>query len=126
MRGQRVHGFRSGNRRPRISLIAGLIGKKLTAPILFEGTCDTETFNDWLQRQLLPKLDPGAVIVLDNAAFHKSPVTQEIVRHAKCELLFLPPYSPDLMPIEKRFAHLKRYRKYKQDASIDDIVRLYG
>lgn len=126
LRGQRVHGLRSGNRRPRTSLIAGLIGKKLTAPFLFEGTCDTATFNMWLEQQLVPGLEPGMVVVLDNAAFHKSSVTKKIIENAKCNLLFLPPYSPDLMPIENSFANLKRHRKYNYQMTIDQIVGMYG
>ena len=121
-----MHGFRSGHRRPRTSLIAGLIDKKLTAPFLFEGTCDTDTFNLWLEQQLVPGLEPGMVVVLDNAAFHKSPATKEIIQKAKCELLFLPPYSPDLMPIENRFGTIKRHRRYNSDMPIDQIVRMYG
>jgi transposase len=121
-----VHGLRSGNKRPRTSLIAGLTGTKLPAPLLFDGTGDTATFNLWLRQHLVPALKPGSVIVLDNAAFHKSPVTKEIVAKAKCDLLFLPPYSPDLMPMEKRCGNLKRHRKYYPDMPIDQIVNVYG
>ena len=119
-----MHGFRSGNRRPRTSLIAGLVEKKLTAPCLFEGTCDTDTFNTWLEQMLVPELKPGTVVVLDNAAFHKSSTTKDIIENAKCDLLFLPPYSPDLMPIERTFGTLKRYRKYNNDLPIEHIVRM--
>ena len=66
------------------------------------------------------------VVVLDNAAFHKSTATKEIIQNAKCELLFLPPYSPDLMPIENTFGTLKRRRKYNCEMSIDQIVKMYG
>ena len=110
----------------RTSLIVGLIGKKLTAPCLFDGTCDTDTFNAWLGQQLLPQLAKGTIIVIDNAAFHKSAATREMVDDAGCQILFLPPYSPDLMPIEKRFGNIKRYRKYNPDMPIDQIVRVYG
>ncbi len=126
LRGRRVPGFRSGNKRPRTSLIAGLTDKKLTAPLLFDGTCDTDTFNMWLEKLLVPELKPGSVLVLDNATFHKSAATKEIVQNAKCDILFLPPYSPDLMPIEKRFGNIKRHRKYNPDMSIDHIVNVYG
>lgn len=125
-RGMRVPGFRSGNRHPRTSLIGALIDKKLRAPILFEGTCDTEVFNLWLEEQLCPVLAPGMIVVLDNATFHKSMKTKELVKKAKCDLLFLPPYSPDLMPIEKTFANLKRHRKNNENLSIAQIIKLYG
>ena len=74
--------------------MAGLTGQKLTAPFLFEGTCNTNMFNAWLKQQLIPGLKPGMVVVLDNAAFHKSTTTQEIIETAQCDLLFLPLYSP--------------------------------
>jgi len=61
---------------------------------------------------LLPVLPPGSVIVLDNARFHQSPTTLRLVETAGCQLLFLPPYSPDLNPIEQLWAAFKtRLRK---------------
>ena len=66
----------------------------------------------YFEKVLLPELPPGSVIVLDNARFHQSPTTQKLVAAAGCRLLFLPPYSPDLNPIEHLCAALKtRLRK---------------
>lgn len=79
----------------------------------------------WLEQQLVPELKPGTVVVLDNATFHKSSTTKEILGNAKCDLLFLPPYSPDLMPIENTFGTLKRYRKNNDHLSIDEIINAY-
>ena len=79
----------------RESVIAGLSQKKLIAPMCFAGTCDTALFNGWLKEVLLPSLEPGQVIILDNASIHKSKKSQDIVSSAGCKLLFLPPYSPD-------------------------------
>lgn len=117
--GVRVHGLRSSNRRPRTSIIAALVNRRLVAPLLFEGTCNTEIFN------ALPCLPQGAVIVLDNTTFHKSIATKEIIRNARCTLLFLPPYSPDLNPIENNFATLKRRRKYHCNASLDQLIKMH-
>ena len=64
-------------------------------------------FNYWLENCLLPTLGPGYTIVMDNAAFHKSEKTKILIEKARCNLLFLPPYSPDLNPIEKFWANLK-------------------
>jgi len=125
-RGEKVHGTRSGQRRPRTSLIAALVGKKLVAPMLFDGTCDTDVINLWLEKRLCPALIPNTVVVMDNAAFHKSPKTKDIVHAAGCELLFLPPYSPDLMPIEQKFASLKKNRQYNENISLDQLVRQFG
>ena len=73
----------------------------------FEGTCDTILFNTWLEKVLIPNLKPGQVLILDNASFHKSKKSKELVEKAGCKMLFLPPYSPDLNPIEKCWANMK-------------------
>ena len=73
----------------------------------FEGTCDTDLFNVWLKQELLPSLTPGQVLILDNASFHKSVATRKLVESFGCEIFFLPPYSPDLNPIEKYWANMK-------------------
>jgi len=118
--------LRSGHRRPRTSLIAGLADHTLIAPLLFEGTCNTELFNQWFAEHLLPALPPQTIIVLDNASFHKSKITQELAKAAGCLLLFLPPYSPDLNPIENKWANLKQHRKYNLDISRDQFIISYG
>jgi transposase len=69
---------------------------------------DTEFFNAWVEQFFGPTLIPGQVVVMDNASFHKHRRTTELVAAAGCSLLYLPPYSPDLNPIEKFWAHLKR------------------
>ncbi len=61
----------------------------------------------WLKQELIPTLIPGQVIILDNASFHKSAETRRLVEEAGCKILFLPPYSPDLNPIEKYWANMK-------------------
>ncbi len=62
----------------------------------------------WLEKILLPLLKPGQVIILDNASFHKSKKNCEIIQKYGCKMLFLPPYSPDLNPIENFWANLKK------------------
>lgn len=62
---------------------------------------------------------------MDNAAFHKSEKTRKIIEAAKCVLMFLPPYSPDLMPIEKTFGTLKQYRRFNVEVSLDDAILHY-
>jgi hypothetical protein len=59
------------------------------APFCYTGTCDTNLFNAWLEQLLVPQLKPGRVIILDNASFHKSKASLEIIRKAGCEVLFL-------------------------------------
>lgn len=73
----------------------------------FQGTCNTELFNAWLEQVLIPELKPGKVLILDNASFHRSERTKKLIEASGCRILFLPPYSPDLNPIEKYWANLK-------------------
>ena len=124
-KGQRVDGLVSGHRRPRTSLIAARMDGRLEEPLLFEGTCDTVVFNTWLQTQLCPRLNAQHLVILDNATFHKSPETAQLIAATGATLLFLPPYSPDFNPIEHDFAALKKHREYHETASLDEIVRAY-
>lgn len=122
-RGQRVYGKRSGNRRPRTSLIGALVKGKLTAPMLFNGTTNTALFNQWLKEQLLPVIGNGMTIIMDNAIFHKSQETRELIKQAGCSLLFLPPYSPELNPIEQTWANIKRQRRYYPAISLNELIK---
>ena len=106
-RGKQVFGGISGKRFDRQSVISALQGKKLLAPMCFEGTCDTDLFNVWLKQELIPNLTHGQVLILDNASFHKSKTTRKLIEECGCKILFLPPYSPDLNPIEKYWANMK-------------------
>ena len=107
LRGVKIHGEISGKRYDRESFIAGKVGKKIISPMCFKGTCNTELFNAWVENVLVPELSHGQIVIMDNATFHKSQKTRELIEKAGCSLLFLPPYSPDLNPIEKYWAHLK-------------------
>jgi transposase len=124
--GQKIYGDRPGNKRPRTSLIGGYLDNRLVAPMLFSGTCDADVFNEWLASELLPELRPGTVIILDNAKFHKSQLTIDLVKMAGCKLLFLPPYCPHLNPIEKLWATIKRVWSYAENLPLMEIVRSCG
>lgn len=97
----------SGKRYARESFIAGQIQNKIIAPFCYTGTCDSNLFNFWLENFLLPALGSGYIVIMDNAAFHKSEITKLLIEDAGCQLLFLPPYSPDFNPIEQFWANLK-------------------
>ena len=75
----------------------------------FKGSCNTILFLAWVKQMLIPELSKGQVVVMDNASFHESKLIKEAIEEAGCKLIFLPPYSPDLNPIEKFWANLKRW-----------------
>jgi len=106
-RGKPVVAEVKGKRTRRVNLIAGLLNKQLLAPCVFNSYINSECFNYWLENHLLTELSPGYTIIIDNARFHKSARTRELVEKAQCQLVFLPPYSPDLNPIEKWWAIIK-------------------
>ncbi len=78
---------------------------------MFYGTCNIAIFEAWVEQFLIKELDPGQVVVMDNATFHKTQKTKKLIKSVKCRLVFLPPYSPDLNPIEKFWANMKRWIK---------------
>ena len=107
IRGRKVIEEISGKRFARQSVISALSGGKFLSPMCLEGTGDTRLFNVWLKQVLIPNLIPGQVLILDNASFHKSMESRKLVESAGCKILFLPPYSPDLNPIEKYWVNMK-------------------
>lgn len=106
-KGQPVVDKKSGIRKARTNIVGGLVKNKPIALMSFEGSCTAEFFNGWLEEFLLPELTPGMTVVMDNGSFHHSPETRRLIEAAGCELLYLPPYSPELNPIEKFWARMK-------------------
>ena len=107
-KGKQVIGCIRGRKYQRVSIVAGKMGKKVLAPLQYEGTMDSVLFETWFQRCLLQELPNASVIVMDNAAFHRKAKLSILAELAGHTLHFLPPYSPDLNPIEKFWAWLKR------------------
>ena len=120
-KGTPLLGKKSGKYYQRTNIIAGLVSNKAIAPLVFNGSCTTRVFETWVEKVLIKELKPGQVVVMDNASFHKSEKTKALMESVGCKLIFLPPYSPDLNPIEKFWANMKRWIKNKTQ----DIERLY-
>jgi transposase len=110
-RGVKIEEDKKGRATEKVNLVAGLLDGELIAPFVYDCNTNAEVFNIWLEECLIPVLPPNCIIVLDNARFHKSPKTLEIIEKNGHQLLFLPPYSPDLNPIEKCWAVIKRKLK---------------
>lgn len=107
-RGEQVISDVKGNKYQRVSMIAAQCKKAILAPLVFKGTCDAKLFNGWVETQLLPTLRAGQVVVMDNYCIHKNNETQRLIESVGCKILFLPPYSPDLNPIENTWSVIKR------------------
>lgn len=78
---------------------------------LFETIINTSVFTAWIMQDLIPKLPPKSVIIMDNATFHKGADMKRALKEAGHTLLYLPTYSPDLNPIEKKWAQAKSLRR---------------
>lgn len=106
---ERFNALKLGHRTERVNLIAGWCNREVLAPMTFKGSCHTDLVEAWVEQWLVPQLQPGQLVVIDHASFHKSAAMREFIKQAGCTLLFLPPYSPDLNKIEKFWARLKHY-----------------
>lgn len=115
IKGDRAWSKKSGNRQTRLNFMGALKGKKFTAPFVFKGYCDSKLFETYLERCLIPELSPGKIIIADNAAFHKTLRARQMIQAAKCKLIFLPSYSPDLNPIEHEWFAIKNKIRQRLD-----------
>ena len=100
-KGKPAYGAWRGKNFRRYSVIGAINQGKVIAPFVFDGSTDTALFIAWMKEHLLPSLRRGQTVIMDNASFHKSPKIRALIENAGCELLYSPPYSPDLNPIEK-------------------------
>jgi transposase len=107
-RGQRAHAKLPRNVPVSTTVIAALSSTGMSASMLLEGATDHHVVEAYVKDVLIPTLRPGQVVVLDNLSAHKRAQIEPLLRAAGCDLWFLPPYSPDLAPIELAFAKIKQ------------------
>ena len=110
------------------TFVAGLKASGIVAPFVLDGPMTGDVFRAYVEQMLAPALQPGDVVVMDNLAAHKVTGVAEAIRAAGASLMYLPPYSPDLNPIEQLFAKLKALLRKAatrtRDALWDEIGRL--
>lgn len=115
-KGERCFGTHDWGAKGRTNAIGALLRGSLLTVTLFQSTINTVIFDEWIQQDLIPQLPPTSVVIMDNATFHKGTTMQKALEQAGHTLLYLPPYSPDLNPIEKKWAQAKALRrKHKCD-----------
>ncbi len=108
------------------TFIAALRHDRIDAPWAFDGPVNGSIFRTYVERVLVPTLRPGDVVVMDNLGSHKSQAVRQALRSAGAHLLFLPPYSPDLNPIDQAFAKLKHWMRTAAPRSRDTLWRSVG
>jgi len=111
VKGKRCYASKDWHARGRLNAIGAIINFKLINVCLFDCYINADVFYAWLTQELLPNIPKDSVIVMDNATFHKRNDTLQAIETAGHTLAFLPPYSPDLNPIEKKWAQAKNIRK---------------
>ena len=124
-KGRKIYADVRGKRTRRTNLIMAQRRKsgKWLAPILFEGSCEGKTVLWWMKKYLLKTLKKPSVIIMDNAPFHPKGKIRKLLKEHGHELLCLPPYSPDLNPIEQTFGAMKtNWRNADKNTKIDTIV----
>ena len=107
-KGQRVIGYAPAGHRHTTTFLAGLTSEGLVAPFIIGQPMNRAIFTQYVAQILAPALRPGDIVILDNLSSHKGERIETLIRQRGAHLLFLPPYSPDLNPIEMVFAKLKQ------------------
>ncbi len=113
-RDQKIYANKVGNhKKNRVNLIMAHRRKQWLAPVLFTGSCDHKMVEYWLENHLFKELQQPSLIIADNAPFHRKSKLIELCQKYGHRMLFLPPYSPDLNPIEHDFGTIKRKRYHQ-------------
>ena len=108
------------------TLVAGLRLDGIAAPFVLDGPINRDAFETYVARVLVPELRPGDIVVMDNLSSHKGPRVRELIEAAGARLLYLPPYSPDLNPIEKAFSKLKALLRKAAERTVTGLWDAIG
>lgn len=106
-RGERVYFEAPRNWGANVTLLSSMSFSGMGQSLAVEGATTRAVFEAYIEKVLAPELKPGQIVVMDNLSSHKGQKVRELIEDRDCELLYLPPYSPDLNPIEEAFAKLK-------------------
>ena len=124
LRGTRLHDHAPCGHWETHTVVATLGLAGLQAPAVFNGPIDNLTFRAYVDQVLVPTLQPGDVVVLDNLKVHHQPEVRAAIEAAGAFLRYLPPYSPDFKPIEQAFAKLKAFLRAARPRSFDQVCEL--
>ena len=125
-RGQRLNAKVPHGQWRTLTFIAALRHDRIDAPCVLDRPINGQSFLAWVEQFLVPTLVPGDVVIMDNLGSHKSLAVRRAIRAAGAKLLFLPPYSPDLNPIEQVFAKLKTLLRKANERTTEAVWRRIG
>jgi transposase len=125
-RGKRLVAKAPQGRWRTLTFLAALRHDRLEAPCVIDGPINGESFLAYVEQILIPTLGPGDIVIIDNLGSHKGKAVRRAIRAAGAKLFFLPPYSPDLNPIEQVFAKLKTLLRKAAERTVDATWRRIG
>jgi transposase len=105
-----------------VTLVAGLRLSGLVAQKAFDRPINAASFEEWVEKCLVPTLSKGEIVVMDNLSSHKGPRVEQLIKAAGAELRYLPPYSPDMNPIEKAFSKLKAFLRKIAERTVAGLL----
>lgn len=125
-RGQRVYFEAPRNWGANVTLLSSMNFSGMGQSLAVEGATTRAVFETYVEQVLAPELRPGQVVVMDNLSSHKGQRVRELIEDRDCELLYLPPYSPDLNPIEEAFSKLKALLRRAGARTHETLVEAMG
>jgi len=125
-RGERLIAKAPHGRWRTLTFLAALCHDRIEAPCVIDGPINGESFLAYVEQVLVPALKPGDIVIIDNLGSHKGKAVRRAIRAAGAKLFFLPPYSPDLNPIEQVFAKLKTLLRKAAERSVEATWRRIG
>ena len=131
IRGWARRGLRLAGKAPHghwrtVTFLAALRHDRIDAPWVLDGPINGAAFRTYVEKVLLPTLSPGDIVIMDNLGSHRGQAVRAAIRAAGARLIFLPPYSPDLNPIEQVFAKLKHLMRQAGERSLEAIWKRIG
>jgi len=125
-RGERLVAKAPHGRWRTLTFLAGLRHDRIDAPCVIDGPINGQSFLAYVEQVLVPALKPGDIVIIDNLVSHKGKTVRRAIRAAGAKLFFLPPYSPDLNPIEQAFAKLKTLLRKAAERSVEATWKRIG
>ena len=104
------------------TFIAALRHDRIDAPILFDGAMNADTFLQYIEQVLAPTLASGDIVICDNLSSHKSIAVKQALQRVGADIKYLPPYSPDMNPIEMAFSKIKAHLRANPSMTIEKII----